>query len=122
LRTYEDALVPAPFPPDTSGIAVAADGRVVGFDLYSSPRLFRAMWPQLMRSYVLDLLDKRLSGRWTSPRAVRLFLDEAAAAPRREVPNPTEGLSYVLFGRGAHGNALVVEDKLVHAMFATLTR
>jgi hypothetical protein len=54
LEQFVEALPPFPA---QRGVLFAIDDRIIGFDLFATPRLLRRLLPKLVRSYALDALD-----------------------------------------------------------------
>jgi len=115
LKAYRrglEATVPA-LKPEAVGVAVAVGGKLVCVDVFSSPAMFRKMWPRLLESYVVDALAREPRGR-TTTADVTDFLQRAAGAP--VVSQPTVGTGQLLRIDGADlaGSALVNGTEVVH--------
>lgn len=71
--------------PDAIGFVVAINGRISSADTYSSPDLFRAMWPKLLHAASVEALaeKKKTDAAFTPATAeqVMAFLAQAQAAP-----------------------------------------
>src|SRR5262249_59889080 len=66
--------------PDAVGFVFAVNGAVNSADVYSSPALFAAMWPKLLRSSAVEAVGHlKKDGRFQPARseAIRAFLNEA---------------------------------------------
>jgi hypothetical protein len=57
-RVYEDVTLPALSAPDTVGVIVAVDGKVVSAELFGTPALFAKSRTDLVRSVALDAVSK----------------------------------------------------------------
>jgi hypothetical protein len=69
--------------PDAIGFVVAINGKVSSADIYSSPDLFRAMWPKLLHATSVEALSEKKAGAsFTQPtqEQVVAFLDHARTA------------------------------------------
>jgi hypothetical protein len=69
---------------DAIGFVVAINGKVSSADIYSSPDLFRAMWPKLLHATSVEALSEKKTGASFAPATeaqVVAFLDQARAAP-----------------------------------------
>lgn len=96
------------------GVAVALGSRVLGVDVISRPEAYSALHRKLMWSYSLDALSEE------SPEggalAVQAFIDSLAAAAEERFEAPGAGTSVRLAGDAIVGQALVVDDAVVHAV------
>jgi len=73
---------------DVVGLAFAVNGEVNSADLYSSPELFAAMWPKLLKSTAVEavrLLEKGKSFPPCSVSAVQALLRDAEAGKESAV-------------------------------------
>jgi len=69
--------------PDAIGFVVAINGKISSADIYSSPDLFRAMWPKLLHATSVEALSEKKTGAsFTQPtqEQVVAFLDQARTA------------------------------------------
>jgi hypothetical protein len=57
LEGYEQAFVKGFLQPGVTGVVVAVAGEIVAADVFASPRLFRAYWPKLLKSYSLQAMN-----------------------------------------------------------------
>jgi len=74
--------------PDTVGFAFAVNGAVNSADVYSSPALFMAMWPKLLRSSAVEAVghlkkDERLQP--ATATAIDAFLRQAESGQQSSV-------------------------------------
>jgi hypothetical protein len=42
------------------GVVVAVGGRIISADVFASPKLFRAYWPKMLKSYALEAITARM--------------------------------------------------------------
>ncbi|HQK93798.1 MAG TPA: hypothetical protein PLD23_09860 [Armatimonadota bacterium] len=108
--------------PSRVGMVCAISGRIAGVDVYGSPRLFEAMWPKLLNSYLIEAVRSGFSNDgWVSTDEAAGALASVASARRRPVPSIGLGETYVLDGRGpVAGQALTWEGHLVHASMVSM--
>ena len=68
---------------DISGAVFAIDGRLVAADLYASNKLFRQMWPSLLRAYAIQSLmaPNDAASALPSIESVKAFLGPASENP-----------------------------------------
>jgi hypothetical protein len=69
---------------DATGFVVAINGKLSSADIYSSPELFRAMWPKLLHAAAVEAVaEKKTGASFTpaTPEQAIAFLDQARVAP-----------------------------------------
>jgi hypothetical protein len=90
VRPYVDALLSAGERKDVTGAVFVVNGAIVGAEIYQSQRLFRQMWPQLLRAYATEAIAARDSGQSTRTSIDRLqdFIRVAESGSRRENGDP----------------------------------
>jgi hypothetical protein len=97
------------------GAVFAIDGKVVGVDVFDSPKTLAKLLPKLVRSYALDALDPVSSGTApTSHEVANRFMSTLLAAEATEFGSVGLGSDVRLTSPKLVGGALVVEDRLVH--------
>ncbi len=132
IASYEKAFAPQP---GQVGLTGVVGGRVIGFDVFSSPDVLSSVYPRIVRSYVLDAIDVASARAELAPEPEDgKPVDEARlarAATERFVARFGEGAreSYDSMGEGVDvriedavlaGFALLHGDHVVHAAaFAT---
>jgi hypothetical protein len=81
LAGYEQVLARAAGYPDAIGVVVAVNGKVIAADVYGSAKLFRKVWPKLLKSAAVDALAQLPKGEPPAAppvAAAREFLASAA--------------------------------------------
>ena len=96
------------------GVAVAAGDDIICVDVFASPSLLRALWPKLLNSYVLDVIDRSQAGSRVSRRDVERMLERACNADFGDGSTDGLGAAWSLSGRGISGSALVYGSSVVH--------
>ncbi len=115
LELLEDRLRDLPEEyPEVNGVAVQIGNRIVAVDVFPDRRIFRSLWPKLLRSYAMEAQVARLDLEALDRQKVRDFLGEVAAADAVSKDNPGEGRLYSLDHSGLRGEALVLSGELVH--------
>jgi hypothetical protein len=103
--------------PDQVGAAFIVRGRLVGAELFDSPRTFAQLLPKLVRSYGLDALDHSLP-RVSAPAAVdgefQAFLEQLLGAATLRRPAVGLGEDLRIEAKELVAAALVHEGKVVH--------
>jgi hypothetical protein len=103
--------------PDQVGAAFIVRGRLVGAELFDSPRTFAQLLPKLVRSYGLDALDHSLP-RDSAPAAVdgefQAFLEQLLDAATLRRPAVGLGEDLRMEAKEMVAAALVHEWKVVH--------
>jgi hypothetical protein len=99
-----------------SGVVVVSRGAIMVADLFYDPALFRALWPKLLDSYIVDTITPTgVAGAAMPPRDdVIAFLQRVLQAQRLEEATPGWGEAYDLRGAGIMGSALVAGQAVVH--------
>lgn len=100
--------------PNVVGVAVAAGDEIICIDVFASPSLFRTLWPKLLQSYVLDVIDRPDQACRVGRRDVERILDRAPDADFR--PGNTDGVgsAWAISGNGMTGSALAYRSSVVH--------
>ena len=92
--------------------AVLGLGETLCLDAVSRPDAFAAIWPKLLRGYLLDALE-RLDGRPTPTERLLGFVDEVAEAPIRWGPSVGLGEDLRLQGPGVLGSGLALGNETI---------
>ncbi len=111
--------------PDQVGAAFIVRGRLVGAELFDSPRTFAQLLPKLVRSYGLDALDHSLprdSAPATAEREFLAFLEPLLAAATLRRPAVGLGQDLRVEAKEMVAAALVHEGKVVHLSAFTRNR
>ena len=71
---------------DVIGYVAAINGKISGGDVYSSPDLFRKMWPKLLAASVTEAISDKAAQNATPPSAagVGSFMTAAVSVPESE--------------------------------------
>jgi hypothetical protein len=71
---------------DVIGYVAAVNGKISGGDVYSSPDLFRKMWPKLLAASVTEAISDKAAQNTTPPSAAGVggFMTAAASVPESE--------------------------------------
>jgi hypothetical protein len=103
--------------PRASGVVVVSRGGILVADVFYDPALFRALWPTLLDSYIVDTLVPP-AGSAHGIRApypdVRAFLQRVLRARRQSKVTPGAGTAYDLRGNGIMGTTLIMDRAVVH--------
>jgi len=92
--------------------AVLGLGETHCLDAVSRPDAFAAIWPKLLRGYLLDALE-RLDGRSTRTERLLGFVDEVADAPIRRGSSVGRGDDLRLQGPGVLGSGLALDEETI---------
>ncbi len=126
LEGYRDAFRDR-WRPQTVGMVVARNGRIVGADIFCNAEVFRKHRERLLDSYALDCyvevreFDRPDRERWRPPYPVpgaweaERFLRQALQAGYSWRDTPGEGRLLQVQGTELRGSALVRGDAVVHA-------
>jgi len=98
--------------PQQCGVVVARGSRIVGAEVYASPELLAASWEGIIRPVMLEA-DGRPS-RPSATQALR-FLHRLGTGPQRVEPGVGLGREVHVRTNKMVGQALLLDDLLVHA-------
>lgn len=102
--------------PESEGILVVINGRVVGADVLDRAEALRHLWHKLARSYALDALEYQgapaVEEAANAPQQFLTLIQNAAEEPYDSVGL---GKDVRLTGEGITGSALLWDDQFVHA-------
>ena len=104
---------------NTIGCVVVIHRRIVGSDIFSSPELFRRLWPKLLDSYALGVITHRGESEYRrggppSEDEVRRFLDGVFRASFRDRSARDIGRIVEVAGPGIQGEGLVHNRAVIH--------
>lgn len=113
-KKYVDALEKAPqLSKSTVGVVVAVGDEIIAADIFSSPALFQKFWRKLLKSYVLEAIDKDDEGNVTKKEAEK-FLAHVYKADVTEESNVGSGELFSLKSGKITASALVFNDAVLH--------
>lgn len=99
--------------PDMNGVVVQVGSRIVALDVFPDRRILLALWPKLVRSYVLESY-LGYSGSGLRRSDVRDFLDDIARGKWRHLGTPGDGSLYAFNEGSLDGQALVLPEGIMH--------
>lgn len=115
IEPYLDALNRIPgLGRDVCGVVAAVGDRILVADLFSSPELFEKLWPKLLRSYVLDVLEEPDRKGSLSRREVKAFLKKALDAEYHSQDTDGVGRGTRISSPHISGSALIHKEVVVH--------
>lgn len=113
-KKYVDALEKAPsISKNTVGVVVAVGDEIIAADIFSSPSLFQRFWRKLLKSYVLEAIDKDDEGNVTKKEAEK-FLAQVYKADVVEEPSTGSGELFSLKSGKITASALLFKDTVLH--------
>ena len=115
LKAYMDACATEPL---QSGLLVAVDGDVVGFDVLSRPEAFGVLAPKLVKSYALDAILAP-TGKITETGGAKPkeFFETVKRATAQQYDSVGYGKDHRFTGEGLVGSALVHQECVIHMAF-----
>ena len=119
VTQYRDKLV---LPEETAGVLVACGERVLGMDLFDTPKTFQALWSRLSEAYFFEAAVRENRCHKTTKSQPKRFLD---ALPDRLQPvksHPGIGTALELTGDDVAGAALWHDQHICHLAAHTLGR
>lgn len=100
--------------PEMNGVVVQLGNRIVAVDVFPDRRLLISLWPKLLRSYALEACLCRAPSGSLSRTQVRNFLSDIAEGPWSSGRTPGDGRLYTLHQGARDGQALVLDEGLLH--------
>jgi hypothetical protein len=114
-QRLDDVLGKLHSPEDCSGVVFAFAGKIAGADLFDKPATLAKLWPKLVRSHTLDVLEvAETQAAPLTADAVQQWLRSAAGARVEPFKSPGLGDDVRLEGDSLVGAGLVVDDHPVH--------
>lgn len=110
------------------GLLVMIGGEVVGFDYLSREKAFGVLFSKLIKSYAMEawLASRKQKGAYEENGAqeaskAAAFMASVKDCGQKSYNSVGMGLDVRFEGKGLVGSALVVDDKLVHMAFFSVT-
>jgi hypothetical protein len=117
-KELDDCLDTFSHVPNQKGLIVFVNGKVVGFDLISRAAAYEVLHPKLVKSYVMDALLQKKSGRRTTTLDdARAFVKETQSCSEKRYKSTGLGWDYRFDGGTLVGSSLVHNDTAVHTAF-----
>ena len=114
-RKTVEALVERGPLPGQCGVVVAHGRDVTAMDLFGAPHLLRKHWGALVRSHFIE--NRPSTGRPSATRALR-NIRRLGTSPAKTAPGVGLGCEHRVTARCLTGQALVLNDALIHASFS----
>lgn len=102
--------------PRQIGAAVGVGSKLVGIDLFLTPRLYASLNDKLLKSYLLDALDSCSTPAPPGRDVVIASLRRLFAGEPERFPSPGAGEAFRWSGEHGSAAALISEGKCVHAV------
>ncbi|MDE0415650.1 MAG: hypothetical protein OXI95_01770 [bacterium] len=113
-KTVEALVERGPLP-GQCGVVVAHGRDVTAMDLFGAPHLLRKHWGALVRSHFIE--NRPSQGRPSATLALR-NIRRLSTSPARTAPGVGLGCEHRVTDRRLTGQALVLDDALIHASFS----
>jgi ARG and Rhodanese-Phosphatase-superfamily-associated Protein domain/HIRAN domain len=117
VKQYRDKLV---LPDGAAGVLVACGERVLGMDLFDTPKTFQALWPRLSEAYFFEAAVREGLCRKTTKSQAKGFLDSLPARFQPVKGHPGIGTALELTGDDLAGAALWHDQRICHLAAHTL--
>ena len=115
MKPYYDELSRIPeIAPTIFGVVAVEGDQVLVCDLFTSHSLFERLWPKLLRSYVLDVMDRPKRGGSLSRKEIKNFIREALDANIESGVTDGVGRAVEFSTNRVLGSALIDHDNVVH--------
>jgi hypothetical protein len=110
-----DIVVKLHVPDGCHGVVFVLSGKIAGADVFDKPETLRKLWPKLLRSYALDVLElPQEEAPLLDLESVRRWVQSARLAKSETFKSPGLGEDVRLEGGEVVGAGLVVENHPVH--------
>lgn len=117
-RERVDAAVDELPPADgQAGLVAVQEGSIRGFDVISRPAAYAVLHGRLVRSYLYEAPDRAVNAPDDDLKAAKEFLVSLADLDSSQHESPGAGFSHRFTGGRVAGEALCVDDTLLHAGF-----
>lgn len=104
--------------PNQKGLIVFVNGKVLGFDLISRAAAYEALHPKLVKSYVMDALLQKKSGRRKATLDDgRAFVKETQSCSQKKFKSTGLGWDVRFEGGTIVGSSLVYNETAIHSAF-----
>ncbi len=99
---------------NTVGVAVASGSEIICIDIFATPQILENLWPKLLSSYIIDVIDRPEATGSTSRPYIASILNKAALAELEKVATDGLGQAWKMEHRDLSGSALCFKNIVVH--------
>ncbi|MEW6687397.1 MAG: DUF6569 family protein [Candidatus Edwardsbacteria bacterium] len=96
------------------GVVVAVGNEILCADIFTNPSLFRKLWFKLLKSYVLDVLNRPIRNCDLSRRDIERFVEIVLEADFRAGETDGVGRAVEIYSSRLSGSALIYQDCVIH--------
>ena len=111
LREHCKRLV---LPKQAAGVLVGRGDRIIGMDLFDSPKTLKTLWDRLSDAYLFDALRDPAAASPTPADRAQNFVERLGSAAKPRVPALALGDELEISGDGFVGAALLYGDGICH--------
>ena len=112
LAEFEKELT---MPENAVGCIFAIGNRVLGFELFSSHQLFADLYPQLLKSYALDAIErKNRNNNQPSLDDAKKIIHDADNSLAKQCKNSGLGNLFTINTNDICATILMLDDKIIH--------
>ena len=112
LAEFEKELT---MPENAVGCIFAIGNRVLGFELFSSHQLFADLYPQLLKSYALDAIErKNRNNNQPSLDDAKKIIHDADNSLAKQCKNSGLGNLFTINTNDICATILMIDDKIIH--------
>lgn len=116
LQSFETALADLPArEPGAVGVLAVHGDRVIALDVFADPAVFGKLFPKLLRSYAVEVLDQERAAPRPEAEAVIRLLRRAGAERWAARRSQGRGKALELEAEDLHGSALVADKRVLHS-------
>ena len=111
LREHCKRLV---LPEGAAGVVVGRGDRIVGMDLFDSPKTLKTLWDRLSDAYLFDALRDPAAAPPTPLGHAQAFVERLSSAAKPRIPALALGDELEIGGGGIVGAALLYDGGICH--------
>ncbi len=116
IRSFEEALGSLPgLQPQAIGVLAAHGNRIIALDVFGDAEVFRKLYPKLLKSYAVEVLDRPAPPAELSAESIARLLEKAGSSPWAASRSEGLGHSLILDSSDLHGSALVADQRVLHS-------
>ncbi len=111
LKEHAKRLV---LPEGAAGVLVGRNDRIIGMDLFDSPKTLKTLWDRLSDAYFFDALRDPAAAKPTPASHAHRFIERLGSAAKPRIPALALGDELEITGEGLVGAALLYDGGICH--------
>ena len=112
MQSYLDSTS---MPDNAQGVVFAIAGSIKGFELFSCPQTFHALYPKLLKSYVMDAMEQE-DIQFTKPQIkdARKLLEDTDSCVAKQCKAQGVGKLFIINSSQLQATVLMLDGVIVH--------